>query len=51
VICRQLVRLADHATNVEDDVYFIVEAQMVKHKYAKYLFGEMGEEDEDKKPG
>ena len=47
VICRQLERLGDHATNIAEDVYFIVEAQMIKHKYVKYLFGEMGEEDED----
>ena len=54
VICRQLERLGDHATNIAEDVYFIVEAQMIKHKYVKYLFGEMGEEekdeDEDKEP-
>lgn len=47
VICRQLERLGDHATNIAEDVYFIVEAQMIKHKYVKYLFGEMGEEDKD----
>lgn len=45
VICRQLERLGDHATNIAEDVYFIVEAQMIKHKYVKYLFGEL---DEDK---
>lgn len=47
VICRQLERLGDHATNIAEDVYFIVEAQMIKHKYVKYLFGEMGDEDKD----
>jgi len=47
VICRQLERLGDHATNIAEDVYFIVEAQMIKHKYVKYLFGEIGDEDED----
>jgi hypothetical protein len=41
------VILADHATNVEDDVYFIVEAQMIKHEYVKYLFGEIGESEKD----
>jgi len=46
VICRQLERLGDHATNIAEDVYFIVEAQMIKHKYVKYIFGEL-EEDED----
>jgi phosphate transport system protein len=46
VICRQLERLGDHATNIAEDVYFIVEAQMIKHKYAKYLSGEHEEQDE-----
>jgi phosphate transport system protein len=48
VICRQLERLGDHATNIAEDVYFIVEAQMIKHKYVKYIFGELEEDDEDK---
>jgi phosphate transport system protein len=47
VISRQVERLGDHATNIAEDVYFIVEAQMIKHKYEKYLFHE-DEEDEDK---
>jgi phosphate transport system protein len=47
VICRQLERLGDHATNIAEDVYFIVEAQMIKHKYVKYLFGEIGESEKD----
>ena len=48
VISRQIERLGDHATNISEDVYFIVEAQMIKHKYEKYLFHE-DEEDEDEK--
>jgi phosphate transport system protein len=48
VICRQLERLGDHATNIAEDVYFIVEAQMIKHKYVKYIFGELEEDEEDK---
>jgi len=48
VICRQLERLGDHATNIAEDVYFIVEAQMIKHKYVKYIFGELGEDDDEK---
>jgi phosphate transport system protein len=40
VISRNLERLADHATNIAEDVYFIVEAQMIKHKYEKYLFSD-----------
>ncbi len=50
VISRQIERLGDHATNIAEDVYFIVEAQMIKHKYEKYLFHEE-EEEEDKDEG
>jgi len=45
VISRMLERLGDHATNVAEDVYFIVEAQLIKHKYEKLMFDE--EEDKD----
>jgi phosphate transport system protein len=47
VISRQIERLGDHATNIAEDVYFIVEAQMIKHKYEKYLFPEDEDSDED----
>ena len=47
VISRQLERLGDHATNIAEDVYFIVEARMVKHKYEKYLFSEDNDEDDE----
>ena len=47
VISRHLERLGDHATNIAEDVYFIVEAQMIKHKYEKFLFSEEDEGDED----
>jgi len=40
VISREVERLADHCTNIAEDVFFIVEAQMIKHKYEKYLFAE-----------
>ncbi len=40
VISRHLERLADHATNIAEDVYFIVEAQMIKHKYEKFFFSD-----------
>jgi phosphate transport system protein len=40
VVSRHLERLADHATNIAEDVFFIVEAQMVKHKYEKIVFGD-----------
>ncbi len=40
VISRELERLADHATNIAEDVFFIVEAQLIKHKYEKYIFGD-----------
>src|SRR5690606_15113600 len=45
VISRELERLADHCTNIAEDVFFIVEAQMIKHKYEKYLFSD--EDDDD----
>ncbi len=40
VISRELERLADHSTNIAEDVFFIVEAQLIKHKYEKYIFSE-----------
>ncbi|HMN48702.1 MAG TPA: phosphate signaling complex protein PhoU [Ignavibacteriaceae bacterium] len=48
VISRELERLADHATNIAEDVFFIVEAQLIKHKYEKYIFseGENGSDDD-----
>jgi phosphate transport system protein len=46
VISRQLERLGDHATNISEDVFFIVEAQMIKHKYEKILFGEDTDDDD-----
>lgn len=47
IISRHLERLADHATNIAEDVYFIVEAQMIKHKYEKLFFSDEDEGDED----
>jgi len=45
---RQLERMGDHATNIAEDVYFIVEAQLIKHKYEKFIFDEDNDnEDED----
>jgi phosphate transport system protein len=46
VISRELERLADHATNIAEDVFFIVEAQLIKYKYEKFIFGD--EEQEEK---
>lgn len=46
-ICRHFERIGDHATNIAEDVYFIVEAQLIKHKYEKYINTEMEEESED----
>jgi len=37
-ISRMMERLGDLATNIAEDVYFIIEAQLIKHKYEKYLF-------------
>ena len=47
VISRQLERLGDHATNIAEDVFFIVEAQMIKHKYEKYIFSEEDNDDDE----
>ncbi len=47
VISRHLERLADHATNIAEDVFFIVEAQMIKHKYEKIFFNDEDETDVD----
>ncbi len=47
VISRELERLADHSTNIAEDVFFIVEAQMIKHKYEKYIFGDEENEAEE----
>lgn len=47
VISRELERLADHCTNIAEDVFFIVEAQMIKHKYEKYIFGDDDEDEEN----
>ncbi len=47
VICRQLERLGDHATNIAEDVFFIVEAQMIKHKYEKFLFSEESDDEDE----
>jgi phosphate transport system protein len=44
VISRELERVADHSTNISEDVFFVVEAQLIKHKYEKYIFGEEEEE-------
>lgn len=46
VISREVERLADHCTNIAEDVFFIVEAQMIKHKYEKYLFADEVEDEE-----
>ena len=37
-ISRMMERLGDLATNIAEDVYFIVEAHLIKHRYEKYLF-------------
>ena len=49
VISRQMERMGDHATNIAEDVYFIVEAQLIKHKYEKYLMSDEEDEEEGEK--
>lgn len=46
-ICRHIERIGDHATNIAEDVYFIVEAQLIKHKYEKYIYSEIDDEDNE----
>jgi len=46
-ICRHFERIGDHATNIAEDVYFIVEAQLIKHKYEKYIYSEINDEEEE----
>jgi phosphate transport system protein len=46
-ISRHLERAGDHSTNIAEDVYFIVEAQLIKHKYEKYIFSEFEEDEEE----
>jgi phosphate transport system protein len=45
-ISRHIERIGDHATNIAEDVYFIVEAQLIKHKYDKFIYSEIEEEDD-----
>ncbi|MFI5237441.1 MAG: phosphate signaling complex protein PhoU [Ignavibacteriales bacterium] len=47
VMSRQLERLGDHCTNIAEDVFFIVEAHLVKHKYEKYLFADDKDDEDD----
>ena len=44
-ISRMMERLGDLTTNIAEDVYFISEAQIIKHKYEKYLF--LSDDDDD----
>ncbi len=37
---QSLERMGDLCTNIVEDVYFIIEAQNIRHKYADILFGE-----------
>lgn len=45
VMSRELERVGDHSTNIAEDVFFIVQAQLVKHKYEKYLFADENNDD------
>jgi len=47
VMSRQLERLGDHCTNIAEDVFFIVEARLVKHKYEKFLFADDKDDKDD----
>ncbi|HKI78801.1 MAG TPA: phosphate signaling complex protein PhoU [Ignavibacteriaceae bacterium] len=45
VTSRQMERMGDHSTNIAEDVYFIVEAQLIKHKYEKIILNEQEDDD------
>lgn len=47
VICRQLERIGDHATNIAEDVFFIVQAQNIRHNYEKFFLGEHSLDDDE----
>ena len=47
VMSRQIERMGDHCTNIAEDVFFIVEANLVKHKYEKYLFADDKDDNDD----
>ncbi|MFA6598720.1 MAG: phosphate signaling complex protein PhoU [Ignavibacteriaceae bacterium] len=40
---REMERIGDHATNIAEDVYFIVEADLIKHKYEKFFLTQVEE--------
>jgi len=44
---QDLERLGDHATNISEEVYFIVEAQTVKHRFEGYLLDIEKEKEEE----
>ena len=46
-ISRQLERIGDQSTNIAEDVYFIVEAQLIKHKYEKYIYTELSKDEDE----
>jgi len=45
-ISRLMERLGDLSKNIAEDVIFIVEANLIKHKYEKYLFADDDDDDE-----
>lgn len=47
VMSRQLERIGDHSTNIAEDVYFIVEAQTIRHKYEKYFLADQDDESDE----
>ncbi|MCK9426521.1 MAG: phosphate signaling complex protein PhoU [Ignavibacteriaceae bacterium] len=47
VTSRSMERIGDHATNIAEDVFFIVEAELIKHKYEKFLFAQVEEVDKE----
>lgn len=47
VTSREMERIGDHATNIAEDVYFIVEAELIKHKYEKFFLTQVEEAEKE----
>lgn len=43
----QIERLGDHSTNIAETVYFIVEAQMIKHRYEVIMMEDENSDEEE----
>jgi len=42
-VCRHLERIADHATNIAEDVIYMIEGSIIRHRHAEKTAGEGGQ--------